>query len=93
MKKVFLYLFILLSLNSYSQRKKDCISGNCENGFGVLLTQQKDTIYAMFSNNKPKPYFELHYKNGNIYKGYQDNNLPNGKGIMYYASGDKYMGT
>jgi len=92
MKKVLLYLFLLLSLNCYSQRKKDCISGNCENGFGILLTKQKDTIYAMFSNKIAKPYFELHYKNGDIYKGYQFNNLPNGKGVMYYSSGDKYIG-
>lgn len=30
----------------------------------------------------------MHFSNGDIYNGQWKNNLPNGKGVCYFANGD-----
>ncbi len=87
-----IFLLTILIYPVWGQKGNKCLSGDCQNGYGSVLMSSGDTLYANFNDYRPKPYIEIHYKNGDIYKGYNYNGLPNGKGNLYANNGSLFSG-
>jgi Uncharacterized protein conserved in bacteria len=80
-------LFSFLTNLAWSQ----CISGNCQNGYGEMNC--KYGIYkGNFSNGKREGQGTYKYKTGSSYSGRWKNNLKSGYGVFKKRNGDKYEG-
>lgn len=82
------FLFIILPILSYSQ----CISGDCENGKGVLITPKKTKIDGSWKNGKPDGQCSIFYSDGDSYLGEMSQGLKNGKGKYTGADGSSSEG-
>lgn len=82
------FLFIILPILSYSQ----CISGDCENGKGVLITPKKTKIDGSWKNGKPNGQCSIFYSDGDSYLGEMSQGLKNGKGKYTGADGSSSEG-
>ena len=93
MKKLLLILLCLpmIGFGQISKNTKECISGDCVNGYGkIVLNPGK---YAGdFINGIPNGNGRLELNEGNIYVGAFKKGTANGIGILYYSNGDKYEG-
>jgi len=92
--KTILIVLLLSSfiIQSYSQSKTGCISGNCANGFGVFIFENGDKYEGIFENNKLSGFGIYTEINGNIYKGYFSDNKFNGIGEYTAVNGNRYIG-
>lgn len=69
-----------------------CISGNCFNGFGKLITPGGDIYEGNFVNGPANGKGKATYTNGDIYEGDWVNGTQEGLGKFTYVSGDVYTG-
>ncbi|MCQ2252067.1 MAG: caspase family protein [Bacteroidales bacterium] len=68
-----------------------CISGNCENGYGVYQDQQC-RYTGFFANGQSNGYGVLHYASGDCYIGQFENGKFTQKGTYYWEDGTRYIG-
>ena len=81
-----------LSNNIYAQ----CISGNCDNGYGIMQFPDKSEIKKYTGDWKNGQYNgngKLEYKNGDFYEGNFLNSNFEGKGKYQFSNGNYYFGT
>ncbi len=60
-----------------------CVSGDCENGFGVYLFADGRKVIGKFENNRIVNYTICYFPNGDKYIGQWKFQTPNGNGILY----------
>lgn len=83
--------FILISI-FYNLSIANCLQGNCMNGKGTLLYNDRTKYTGSFLNSKPHGEGKLILPDGSIYEGSFFNGFRHGKGIYKYSSGDVYEG-
>jgi hypothetical protein len=91
MKKLLLLLLCVPLIGLGQDNKGECISGDCENGYGTWIRQAaKYSFTGEFKNGKP--HYGTAISHGDTYVGEYVNGLRQGKGTETFANGDKYVG-
>jgi Caspase domain/MORN repeat len=87
----FAFLLCFVSVIANAQ----CVSGNCDNGYGVALFPEKGKARytGQFQNQKPNGSGKAEYGDGSNYEGEWRNGKWHGQGTMTLASGTKLIGT
>jgi hypothetical protein len=70
-----------------------CISGNCENGFGIFRWSSGDTYSGEFKDSQLTGYGNYFYSNGDKYVGNMVDAKFEGQGTYTYADGTVETGT
>lgn len=86
--QVLLYLSLVLPLGLFGQ----CISGDCQNGIGILLLKGSERYAGQFSRGKMDGIGSWYYRDGRQYTGRWKNGLQDGEGILRSAQGAKQAG-
>lgn len=82
-----------LALMAASGAKAQCISGNCYDGYGVFLDEEKYRYTGFFDQGFPNGHGVLYYKSGDIYIGEFKDGKRNLEGTYYFADdGTRYIG-
>ena len=89
------FFFFLWLTNSSFPADAQCISGNCNNGYGVALFPEKGKARynGQFLNQKPHGFGRAEYGDGSYYEGNWLNGKWHGQGSMTLASGTQLTGT
>jgi hypothetical protein len=100
MKKILLIVLAIFPFLSNAQNinynNGNCISGDCENGYGVYEYDNGDKYSGTFSNGQFNGQGKFIHKSGAYYDGIWNNNMKNGQGIYVYSQNNdklKYEGT
>lgn len=73
---------------------KGCVSGDCSNGMGILISENQERYEGEFLDGKKQGLGVQFYSSGMVrYKGQFKNELRSGQGTYYFTNGDKYVGT
>ncbi len=72
--------------------KAGCISGNCNNGYGTLISENGDRYIGQFKNGQFNGYGKLDCIIGERYVGEFKNNEYYGEGTLTLKDGSKYIG-
>jgi len=90
----FLFIsFLTIVFNPVNAQQRTCVSGNCQNGYGILTTPNGTKYEGNFSEGKLSGQGTLYMPNNDKYVGEFSQDLINGKGIYYFANGFRYEGT
>lgn len=73
--------------NSIRNVEDKCLLGDCESGYGVLLTAKDQKLVGQFRNGKLEGFGIIEYASGNRYIGRFRNGLRDGEGELQYADG------
>ncbi len=73
-------------------KRKTCIEGDCENGWGAFIAQDGGFYVGEFKNSLPHGKGTIIYKMGTKYKGSFVEGKKEGFGVYYYLGGKKYEG-
>ena len=87
--QVLLYLSLLLCSGLYGQ----CISGDCQDGIGILLMENSERYAGQFSQGKANGVGSWYYQDGSQYTGQWKNGLREGEGVWRSAMGEEQRGT
>lgn len=79
---------IFCSEISFSQ----CISGDCENGKGTYIYDDKTQIEGTWKDRKPNGKCKVIYNDGDTYDGEMIDGVKNGNGKYTAKNGDYYLG-
>lgn len=79
-------------LVSQNYSEPGCISGDCNNGYGVRVYDSGDIYYGYFSDGIRSGSGEYLYSEGDKYDGLFANNKRNGYGTYYWTDGGFYFG-
>lgn len=79
--------FLNHSPNSIRNVEDKCLLGDCESGYGVLLTAKNQKLVGQFHNGKLEGFGIIEYASGNRYIGRFRNGLRDGEGELQYADG------
>ena len=85
-----LFLFLLFIFNSHNLFG-NCISGNCDDGFGTWQSENYKYI-GQFQNSLFNGQGTTMFDNGDSHVGTYKDDLFNGFGTYLYNNGDKYIG-
>ncbi len=88
-RAILLLSFILFSAFIYGQQ---CISGNCDNGYGTYVWDSGDKYIGDFSNSQRHGSGTYYFSNGDKYVGEWKNGAFDGYGSYYYAGGAQDVG-
>ncbi len=89
MKKTLLVFgLFLMTLISSSQ----CISGDCNNGFGAMKFTDGGTYEGSFKEGVLDGFGYYYYPDGSNYTGEFKNNQMQGSGAIFYTDGSLYLG-
>ncbi len=69
-----------------------CLSGDCQNGKGVLLYADGDRYIGDFWKSQKHGKGTFYYKNGSRYQGHWANDLPHGEGFKLFKDGTRLEG-
>ena len=83
-----LLLFLIISNNLIAQ----CISGDCDNGEGTYIYQDKSTYTGDFVGGLAEGYGICQYTNGNRYMGHWKKHKFHGEGVFYKKEDDNVKG-
>jgi hypothetical protein len=86
--KLQLLLFLLLNISTFSQ----CLSGDCNNGYGKYKLSDGSIYTGDFINYQFQGKGTISYISGNTYTGDWYNDKMNGKGIFLFSDGNRYEG-
>ena len=64
-----------------------CLSGDCNNGYGVKAFIDGSRYEGTFQQGKPNGHGTFFYPNGEKYKGQFKDGVPNGKGTLFLLNG------
>lgn len=86
-------LFVIISITNFTAFSQ-CLSGDCENGYGTYKFPNGGTNEGSWINGKlnGKCIIIMGNGNGDKYVGDVSNGVYQGKGTYYYSNGDKYVG-
>ena len=91
--KPLLKIALLISLSTLAMPGwAGCVSGNCDNGYGVYVTSFGDRYEGNHRNQKMHGEGLIIWSSGNRYKGDWVNNKKHGKGIYVWSDGNRYKG-
>lgn len=82
-------------VNLAKEREKEdsnCSLGDCQNGWGVLTTEDGTTYAGTFYNGKVDGIATVTYKDGRGYQGEFKNGKREGAGIFVWFDGEAYLG-
>ncbi|MCU0389637.1 MAG: hypothetical protein MUE81_00820 [Thermoflexibacter sp.] len=68
-------------------KRRTCISGDCQNGYGVFVSRTGERYEGNWKNGVRNGKGTCYYINGDIYEGEWVNNQLNGEGKMTYKNG------
>lgn len=68
-------------------QKESCLSGDCQNGYGVYLQADGRRYQGPFRNGKPNGTGTYYFTNGERYEGQMLDGELNGKGSLYFPDG------
>ena len=93
MKKLLLTL-LCLPMISFGQLIGfgECISGDCENGYGTYTYADGSKYVGEWKDNKMNGQGTVTDTDGSQYVGEWKDDKPHGKGTINLANGDKYVG-
>lgn len=91
MKEIILSLVLIVTIFSQSKAQQ-CISGNCVDGIGKIVYEDKTTYKGKFKNKIAEGYGICHYPNGRIYEGQWKNHTYHGQGILKFPNGKRSSG-
>ena len=92
MKKITVLLFLITYFGFFNYLKSQCISGDCTNGNGVYLFEDKSRYEGDFKNEEANGKGKLYFSSGAIYEGSFQAGVINGFGKYKYSSKDIYEG-
>ena len=88
-----LALSCLSTSNLWAQQSDpNCLSGNCEDGYGVYSLEGGDRYVGFFENGNFNGYGSYIFSNGNMYVGNFKDGEANGQGTFIWAEGGRYVG-
>lgn len=87
--QILLYLSLLITSGLYGQ----CISGDCQNGIGILLKENGERYAGQFSQGKANGVGSWYYLDGSQYTGRWKNGLREGEGVWRSSTGEEQSGT
>lgn len=90
-KSLSFYFFVNM-LTNVSTRAQ-CISGDCENGYGVFVYKDKSTCEGSWKSGKPEGKCKMFFQSGASFEGIMQDGKKNGYGKYVYANGSVYEGT
>lgn len=90
--KAYLLALTLFFTQQYLQAQ-NCLSGNCDNGYGVLILNENARYEGHFKQGQYHGKGVLHLEDKSRYEGDFDNNLYNGYGFLISANGTVKAGT
>ncbi len=67
--------------------KEQCLSGNCQNGYGVYQQADGRRYQGPFQNGQPNGNGVYYFTNGERYEGQMKNGVLEGKGALYFPDG------
>ena len=70
----------------------NCLSGNCDDGYGVYSIEGGDRYVGFFENGDFNGFGSYFFKDGNMYIGNFKDNAANGQGTYIWADGSRYVG-
>ena len=85
-------LLFLLFYGPFSFAQTGCISGDCINGEGVFIFENKDRYQGSFQDKRPHGRGKYAYANGSLYVGNFDQGKKEGYGDFSWTNGDRYLG-
>jgi predicted aspartyl protease len=83
-----LILNLIVNCNLFSQ----CIEGNCENGIGKYVYEDKSYYEGQWKASRKHGKGKYVFSSGDVYEGNYVDNTKSGQGILNYANGDIYEG-
>ena len=92
LKSLFFFFWLV---NGPFPTEAQCVTGNCNNGYGVALFPEKGKARysGLFLNQKPHGFGKAEYGDGSFYEGNWLNGKWHGQGSMTLASGTQLIGT
>ncbi|HQW54500.1 MAG TPA: caspase family protein [Saprospiraceae bacterium] len=90
LRKSFLILLFAIILLPYLSGQ--CLSGDCQNGIGVLKFKSGTTYIGEFEEGKFQGVGVLLYTNGNKFIGRWENDMRSGYGKLLLSNGTRYEG-
>ena len=90
MKKLIIILISLYTLTV--NLKAQCISGDCNNGTGIYLYEDKSRYEGLWRNEKPNGKGKIYFSSGSIFEGTFQDGIRNGFGKYQYISSGYYEG-
>jgi hypothetical protein len=76
-----------------AKRDKNCISGDCANGFGKYQFSSGNVYEGPFVDFQPEGNGKWYFTNGDKYFGVVKDGLKNGQGTYYFKNGWTFSGT
>ncbi len=89
MKHPFCFLILIWSVTTLQGQ---CVSGNCENGAGVLLLADGSRYIGQFKDGQFEGVGTRRYADGSTYQGQWLGGFPHGKGVQYFPDGSTIAG-
>ncbi len=99
-KKIYLLLMLLIGLvtigisqtDSAAKNKNGCLSGNCENGYGVKVWNNGARYEGNFKSGLMEGKGKCYFGTGDSWDGDWKADKMNGKGTYVYHDFSKYVG-
>jgi hypothetical protein len=79
-------------LGTKNTYKSECLSGDCDNGYGTYTWENGEKFEGYWKNNKRNGQGTNNYGNGDQYTGNWLDDQQNGYGTYKYSNGDVYVG-
>jgi len=89
MKKYIITLVLFASC--FLSQARECKSGNCFDGFGMIIYDNGQEYIGEFKNGKETGYGITKFTNGNTYIGEYKNGLRHGYGVYRWRGGDRLI--
>lgn len=85
MRKLFVLILMLLFYKDLNAQNSKCISGDCQNGFGIMVDAQ-GRYEGIWKNGQKNGQFKYLFKSGNKFEGTVVNDLIEGEGSYTTSS-------
>lgn len=72
--------------------QSQCLSGDCQNGYGTFLFQDSSRYTGTFREGLPEGQGVIYYPNGERYEGMIQSGQLHGRGTMYFPDGRRISG-
>ncbi len=92
MKKILSSLLFLILIISFTNAQSGCISGDCEDGYGVYVWDDGERYEGEWKNGKKHGFGTYFYNKQSIYSGTWKNGQKYYFGTYYWPDGDFFMG-
>lgn len=92
-KLIAIALVCLVSSNiSAQETDPNCLSGNCDDGYGVYSLEEGDRYVGFFENGDFNGFGSYIFSSGDMYVGNFKDGAANGQGTYIWADGGRYVG-